>query len=108
MALTALIFCATGIAIGSRLENVQAFPFVINFLLMPLFFLSGALFPLDGLPESLKVVTSFNPLSYGVDALRGTLTGVTQFGLGVDAAVLVVIFVALVILGAYSFSKMEI
>jgi ABC-2 type transport system permease protein len=107
MALIAIVFCAFGTAIGSRLENMQAFPLIMNFLMMPLFFLSGALFPLDGLPGPLKAVVSVNPLSYGVDGLRSTLTGTTHFGLPLDLGVLAAVAVVFLGLGAYSFSKIQ-
>ncbi len=107
MALIAIVFCAFGTAIGSRLESMQAFPLVMNFLMMPLFFLSGALFPLSGIPGPLKIITSANPLSYGVDGLRSTLSGITHFGLGLDVAVLAGVSVVFLLLGAYSFSKIQ-
>jgi ABC-2 type transport system permease protein len=107
MALIAIVFCAFGTAIGSRLENMQAFPLIMNFLMMPLFFLSGALYPLDGLPAALKAVTAVNPLSYGVDGLRSTLIGMTHFGLPLDLSVLAAVAVVFLGLGAYSFSKIQ-
>jgi len=107
MALIALVFCAFGTAIGSRLESMQAFPLVMNFLMMPLFFLSGALYPLEGLPAPLKVITSLDPLSYGVDGLRSTLIGMTHFGLTWDMSVLAAVAVVFLLLGARSFSKIE-
>ena len=107
MALIAILFCAFGTAIGSRLENMQAFPLIMNFLMMPLFFLSGALYPLDGLPVALKAVTNVNPLSYGVDGLRSTLIGITHFGLPLDLTVLAAISVLFLGVGAYSFSKIQ-
>lgn len=107
MALIAIVFCAFGTAIGSRLENMQAFPLVMNFLMMPLFFLSGALYPLDGLPAALRAITNVNPLSYGVDGLRGTLIGMTHFGLPLDLAVLAGVALLFLSLGAYSFSKIQ-
>ncbi len=107
LVLIAITFCALGTAIGSRMENMQAFPLIMNFLMMPLFFLSGALFPLDGLPLPLRVITSLNPFSYGVDGLRGTLIGLSHFGLARDAGVLAVVATVFVLLGAYSFSKIE-
>lgn len=107
MALIAIVFCAFGTMIGSRLENMQAFPLVMNFLMMPLFFLSGALYPLDGLPVALQAVTSVNPLSYGVDGLRSTLIGMTHFGLPLDLGVLAAVAVVFLGLGAYSFSKIQ-
>jgi len=107
MALISIVFCAFGTAIGSRLENMQAFPLVMNFLMLPLFFLSGALYPLDGLPTALQAVTNVNPLSYGVDGLRATLIGVTHFGLPLDFGVLAAVAVVFLGLGAYSFSKIQ-
>jgi ABC-2 type transport system permease protein len=107
LALIAIVFCAFGTAIGSRLENMQAFPLVMNFLMMPLFFLSGALYPLDGLPGALQAITNINPLSYGIDGLRSTLTGASYFGLPLDLAVLVGVAVVFLGLGAYSFSKIQ-
>jgi ABC-2 type transport system permease protein len=107
MALIAILFCAFGTAIGSRLENMQAFPLIMNFLMMPLFFLSGALYPLDGLPAALKAVTNVNPLSYGVDGLRTTLIGMTHFGLPLDIMVLAGAAIVFLGLGAYSFSKIQ-
>jgi ABC-2 type transport system permease protein len=107
MALIAILFCAFGTALGSRMESMQAFPLVMNFLMMPLFFLSGALFPLNGLPGALKLITSVNPLSYGVDGLRGALIGATHFGLGLDLIVLTAVAIVFLLLGAYSFSKIQ-
>jgi ABC-2 type transport system permease protein len=107
MALIATVFCAFGTTIGSRLESMQAFPLVMNFLMMPLFFLSGALYPLDGLPAALKVLTNVNPLSYGVDGLRDMLIGVTHFGWSLDIAVLAGVAAVFLGLGAYSFSKIQ-
>jgi ABC-2 type transport system permease protein len=86
---------------------MQAFPLIMNFMMMPLFFLSGALYPLDGLPVALKAITNVNPLSYGVDGLRGTLIGVTHFGLPLDLTVLAGVAVVFLGLGAYSFSKIQ-
>jgi ABC-2 type transport system permease protein len=107
MVLIALLFCAFGSMIGSRLENMQAFPIVMNFLMMPLFFLSGALFPLENLPPALRAVVNVNPLSYGVDGLRSTLSGVAHFGLPLDLAVLAVVAAVFLSLGAYFFSKIQ-
>ena len=107
MALIAIVFCAFGTALGSRMESMQAFPLVMNFLMMPLFFLSGALYPLSGLPGALAIVTNANPLSYGVDGLRAALIGSSHFGMGVDTLVLAAVAVVFLLLGAYSFSKIQ-
>ncbi|MEP7314229.1 MAG: ABC transporter permease [Pseudomonadota bacterium] len=107
MVLIAIVFSALGTAIGSRLENMQAFQMVMNFLVMPLFFLSGALYPLTGLPSVLKYVTSVNPLSFGVDGLRGALIGVSHFGAATDLAVLAGFAVLFTVFGARSFARIQ-
>jgi len=108
MALIALFFTALGTAIASILEDMQGFQLIMNFLLMPLFFLSGALFPLQGLPKAITAVASINPLSYGVDGLRGTLVNGAHFGLLTDFSVLSIITVVMLIIGSFLFSKIEI
>jgi ABC-2 type transport system permease protein len=108
MALVAIVFSALGTAIGSTLQNMQGFQLVMNFLVMPIFFLSGALFPLDGLPAALAVITRLDPLTYGIDGLRGALIGLTHFGILTDIAVLLVVASAFLVLGAYAFSRIQI
>lgn len=108
MALVAIVFAALGTAIGSTLQNMQGFQLVMNFLVMPIFFLSGALFPLDGLPAALAVATRLDPLTYGIDGLRGTLIGMTHFGVASDIGVLSVVASAFLVLGAYSFSRIQV
>jgi ABC-2 type transport system permease protein len=107
MALIAIVFSSLGTAIGSRLENMQGFQMVMNFLVMPLFFLSGALYPLTGLPAALRYITGVNPLSYGVDGLRSALIGVAHFAPLTDLTVLAAFAVVFVIFGAWSFSRIE-
>jgi ABC-2 type transport system permease protein len=108
LALIAIVFAALGTTIGSSLQDMQAFPIVMNFLVLPIFFLSGALFPLKNLPRALGIVTSVDPLSYGVDGLRVALLGGGYFGATIDLLVLAVVAVILLCLGAWRFSKIEI
>jgi ABC-2 type transport system permease protein len=108
MLLIAIVFVALGVSIGSSLQDMQGFQLIMSFLVMPLFFLSGALFPLDHLPKLLTVLTSLDPLSYGVDGLRGALTGATQFGMVRDLVVLMVVAFAALCLGAWRFSEIEV
>ena len=108
MSLVALIFTALGTAIASVLEDMHGFQLIMNFLVMPIFFLSGALFPLAGLPKVLKTIVMFDPMSYGVDGLRGTLGGISQFGLFTDFWILSVIVVVLISVGSYVFSKIQV
>jgi ABC-2 type transport system permease protein len=108
MALIAIVFAALGTSIGSSLQDMQGFQLIMNFLVLPIFFLSGALFPLNNLPKTLSFVTRLDPLSYGVDGLRAALIGTSHFGAIVDAVVLAVVAVGLLGLGAWRFSKIEI
>jgi ABC-2 type transport system permease protein len=108
LTLIAIVFAALGTTIGSSLQDMQAFPIVMNFLVLPIFFLSGALFPLKNLPRALGIVTSVDPLSYGVDGLRVALRGGGYFGATLDLLVLAVVAVILLCVGAWRFSKIEI
>ncbi len=108
MALTSLLFTAMGTAIASLLEDMQGFQMVMNFLVMPIFFLSGALFPLAGLPDSIVAIASLNPLTFGVDGLRGALIGQMHFGFMIDLVVLLGITALFLVIGSYLFSKIEI
>jgi ABC-2 type transport system permease protein len=107
LALIAIMFTALGTAIGSMMTDMQAFPIIINFLIMPMFFLSGALFPLTDAPRVLTVVATLNPLSYGIDGLRAALIGGSHFGVLPDLAVLTCVAAALLALGSYLFSKIQ-
>jgi ABC-2 type transport system permease protein len=106
--LVAVVFAALATAIGSTLKEMQGFQMIMNFLVMPLFFLSGALYPLKGLPVPLQVLTHMDPLTYGVDGVRGTLIGTSHFGVGVDVLVLLGVGVLFLVLGAWRFSKIEV
>jgi ABC-2 type transport system permease protein len=108
MGLVAVVFAALGTTIGSSLRDMQAFPLLMNFLVMPIFFLSGALFPLENLPGALAVATRIDPLTYGVDGLRGTLIGLSHFSLVTDVAVLGVVATGFIALGAWSFSRIQV
>jgi ABC-2 type transport system permease protein len=107
MILTAIVFAGLGMAIGSQLQDMQGFQLIMNFLVMPIYFLSGALFPLAGLPVVLKYMTRIDPLSYGIDAMRNLLLGASEFTLLVSLAVLCGASVLFVALGGYSFSKIQ-
>jgi ABC-2 type transport system permease protein len=107
MMLIACVFSALGTAIGSVLQNMQGFQLIMNFLVMPMFFLSGALYPLNNLPKLFSIVTSLDPLTYGVDGMRTVLLGVSHFGMALDAAVLLVVAAVLLLVGSRLFSKIE-
>lgn len=70
MALASFVITAFGIMLASRIGQVETFQPVVQFFIMPMFFLSGALFPLTGLPRWLLILTKIDPLSYAVDPMR--------------------------------------
>ena len=108
MVLIAVLFSALGVAIGSSLQDMQGFQLIMNFMVMPLFFLSGALFPLDGLPKVLAAATMIDPLSYGIDGMRSILLEKSHYGAMIDFEVLLVAAMVFILIGAYRFSKIEI
>jgi ABC-2 type transport system permease protein len=103
-----------GLTIASFMGNLEGFGAIQTFVNLPLFFLSGALFPLTGggLPEWLTTVAAFNPLTYGVDALRHIMLGdawvpLQVQTLGVDIAVVVAFDAFMIALGTWAFSRMK-
>jgi len=107
MFLSSLLFTALGTAIASKLDDMQGFQLIMNFLVMPLFFLSGAIFPLSS-AGVLGIVARFDPLSYGVDALRNLLSGIHGFALSTDILVLSILTLIFLGAGSYFFSKVQI
>jgi ABC-2 type transport system permease protein len=107
MILIAFLFTALGTGIASLMSDFQGFQLVMNFLVMPIFFLSGALFPLTNLPKILDVLASIDPLSYGVDGMRGSFTGLAHFGMTVDLAVLLILTAIFLSAGSYLFSRIQ-
>ncbi len=98
---------SVGLIIGSFMESSEGFSLIGGFIVFPLFFLSGALFPLTNLPDWLLALTLANPLTYGVDAMRGLMLGSYRFGLLVDFSVLLAFAVVMVGLGSLAFQRMK-
>lgn len=107
MALIGVMFTALGTAIASVLSDFQGFQLIMNFLVMPLFFLSGAMYPLSNLPKALTFLTSVDPVSYGVDGLRYSLLGTAHFGLTADLAVLSIGSALMLVVASYLFSRIQ-
>ena len=107
MFMIAVLFTAIGTAIASVLEDMQGFQLVMNFLVMPLFFFSPALFPVQDLPKPLQLAIHLNPLTYGVDGIRGSFNEQFVFGLGTDFVVLGILTMILLGIGSYLFSKIQ-
>lgn len=107
MLLISSSFIGLGLAFASKMTDPHGFQAVYGFIMMPMFFLSGALFPLDALPLWLKYLTYLDPLTYGVDALRGLLIGVSHFPLWQNFMVMFIFLILTTSLGSYLFRKIE-
>lgn len=108
MVLIAFSAVGFGLLVASKMEDIHGFQLIMSLLIMPLIFLSSAFFPIEGLPSWLKYVVFLNPITYGVDGIRGSLLGLSYFPIMMDFLVVLGICVLMMYLGAYSFSKFEI
>jgi len=107
MILTCATFTGFGLIIATKLGNLEGFMAIMNLIVFPIFLLSGALFPIQSMPSWLRYIMYIDPLTYGVDGLRGTLIGISAFPLWLDFTVLIALCLALATLGSYFFSRME-
>jgi len=105
MILIALGLVGIGVAIASLLESLESFGMIMNFVIMPMFFLSGALFPINNLPEWLRVITYMDPVTYGVELIRFTMTGFSSINVFLSFSVVLIFTCSMLIIGAYLFSK---
>ncbi|MBN1158366.1 MAG: ABC transporter permease [Bacteroidales bacterium] len=108
MIMIGLSFTALGIAIASRMEDMHGFQLIMNFLILPVFGLSGAVFPIDNLPPWLKSITLFDPLTYGVEGIRYGLLGVSHVNPVVSCTILGAFMLIMFVTGAYLFKKVKI
>ena len=108
MLLIAFSFVSIGLAIASKLSNLEGFQLIMSFLVMPIFLLSGAFFPIDNVPVWMKILVYFDPLLYGVDGLRASLIGTSYFPLFVNFGVLIFFCTIMILLSSYLFSRMEV
>lgn len=107
MILLAFLFTAFGIIIASLFSDFQGFQLIMTFLIMPLMFLSGAMFPLSTTPIWLQQIAKFNPLSYAVDWIRWALIWQNYFSPFISVIVLTSLMIISLIFGAYTFSRMK-
>jgi len=108
MLLIGISFTAFGIAIASRMEDMHGFQLIMNFVIFPIFGLSGALFPIDGLPPWVRSLTLLDPLTYGVEGIRYGLLGTSQIDPAISFVVLSGFTVLMVVVGSYLFRKISI
>ena len=99
---------ALGIVVAARMKSFEGFGSVVNFIIQPIFFLSGALYLIDPLPRVLRIVVLVNPMSYAVDAVRGLCLGRHQFPIALDVAVVLAAALAMGTLARRAFDKMEV
>jgi len=104
--LISIAMVSIGLVIGSNLKSPEGFSLVINFVMWPMFFFSGALFPVSNLSPWLAAVTKINPMTYGVDAMRGIILGINHYSLLLDTAVLMVFTAMMMGIGILSFRRM--
>lgn len=107
MMLISIMFVSLGIAIASKMEDMHGFQLIMNFLIMPLFFLSGALFPLETAPEIIKTISMFDPLTYGVNGLRHILLGYSDVPFAISFVVILAFTALFMAIAIYSFNKIE-
>lgn len=109
MFLISFSITSMGIALAAKMQSMEGFQMIMNFLIMPLFVLSGAMFPLDRLPEWLRFLTRIDPLTYGVDALRGLMLGsqAAEFSLAFNVAVIASFGAVMISLAVFLFNQTE-
>jgi Predicted membrane protein len=103
MFLISIIFISIGLILSTRLRDVHDYNNIMNFMVFPIFLLSGALFPLQNLPGAIRIFSFINPLTYGVDALRELLIGVSAYPLILDLGILIGSSVLMIIIAASAF-----
>jgi ABC-2 type transport system permease protein len=104
--LISIALVSVGLVIGANLKSPEGFSLVINFVMWPMFFFSAPLFPLGNLSGPLAAITFINPLTYGVDAVRGIMLGVNHFPIYLDVAVMLIFALIAIVAGVLSFRRM--
>ena len=103
----AVSMLSLGLAIGSLFQSTEGFQVLVTFLAFPMFFLSGALYPVDKAPDWLKIISYLDPATYAVDAMRWSLLGTGTFPLLVDLGAMAGFTTAMVLFGTWAFSRMK-
>jgi ABC-2 type transport system permease protein len=107
MFILASALVSLGLIIGSNMESVEGFQLIVSFLVFPMFFFSGALFPIKNLPTYLLVFTTLDPVTYAVDGLRGTLLGTSQLPVALNLVILTCFAAVMVAIGTWSFGRLK-
>jgi ABC-2 type transport system permease protein len=107
MLLVSFTFIGLGLIFASRMKDMQGFGLVMNFIIFPLFFLSGAFYPLTNLPLFIRALSYLDPLTYGVDGLRGVMIHSPTHPVLTNMLVMLGFSALMLFLGAYFFEKSE-
>ncbi len=107
MFLIAFSLTSMGIVVAARLKTMEGFQMIMNFLMMPLFLLSGAMFPLKGLPEWMNFLVRMDPLTYGIDILRYIVIGVHSYSLPYSLAMILSFGAVMISLAIYAFNRQD-
>jgi ABC-2 type transport system permease protein len=105
MLLIAVCFVSIGLIIASRMRSMEGFQTIMSFVVMPIFFLSGALFPLNNVPVWMKIASYADPLTYGIDGMRLSLVGIGMFDIWFDLGILTIWSLSMLIFGGYIFAR---
>jgi len=98
-------FVSMGLAIASKMSSTESFHMIMSFLIQPMIFLSGAMYPTSLIPDWLKIPVRINPLTYGVDLIRYYIVGMAEFNIAVDYLILIVYTASMIMLGGQLFRK---
>ncbi len=106
--ITIVAAVSIGLIMGSQMESPEGFQLVSSFVIFPMFFLSGAFFPIDNLPAYLSPFVYVNPVTYSVDGIRAAMIGRSTFPIMLDFAVITAFAAAMILVGTQAFKKMKI
>jgi ABC-2 type transport system permease protein len=98
---------AMGIAAAAQMRSMQGFTVIMNFLTLPMFFLSGAMFPVGGLPAWMDILVKVNPLTYGVDSIRAVVIGYNNYPPLFDLYIIGLFGLLMLALAVLAFSERE-
>lgn len=105
MIIISLGLVSLGLTIGSLMDTPEGFQLIMNFIIMPMFFLSGALFPINTLPLWIRWVSYLDPVTYGVEATRYIFIGFSSFNPLISLLAIVGFSIVTSIIGALAFSR---
>jgi ABC-2 type transport system permease protein len=106
--ITIIAAVSIGLIMGSQMESPEGFQLVSSFVIFPMFFLSGAFFPINNLPSYLSPFVYINPVTYSVDGIRAAMIGTSVFPIALDLAVITIFAAMMIVTGTYAFKKMKV